>query len=650
MANNNNQNTQQQSTWKQNTVENKATNDLQNVVFSASWDYTHDVSDNNDTPRNIWRRQIADSAGRSIGIIEDKTNLKDYEDKLIPSKLDNLDYGNKPDTNYFDPGSTADILQFELPDWGVEDYIRDRNRWIKGIRSVGDEQGWFYFKVFFKFNTNYGLFGGTINDELGAQVFQSNCALRYLNTISPLYKPEKIKNRIIALKRFAAILSQMNTKYPWMISSVSGLDKAMNIYTDKFSEEKSIDIGFNIETTDMKLINMLNLYKYACYDDINCKEIIPENLRKFDMMIIIYHVPIKYFQTAIMTSPKKDISTGLFSPNSKLAKAESVINKTFNFLTTKTSYHKYKRMNPDNNNLSNMLSFNMFTFHGCEFDVESFGKYFEGLEMKNESPFQITETQLKIKYDRSYYHNMNEWTQTLFGSDGFYYDVVANIYPVDDTLANKNQDTTQTENKDDKKTQTQPNYFQDRISALLSAREGSRFFDKNAAQYKSLIDYSESLITDGLMSMDMKNYYAFLNGNLYGDTGVGSKYYKAKLSHISGKTSMFTGNLYGVITAPTGKDDGGYFIRKLRALKDGTIKGNLYDTDSVQINSFNPQIELKSKNNKFDPFTENQKAKQEVSIFNYVKGTLGNAKLKGNNGLFGGAMDAINDIASFWKW
>lgn len=474
----------------------------------------------------------------------------------------------------FKANSNSDDQVFELPDWGVEEYINDRTKWLKGVRSIADEPGWFYFKVFFKFNTNFGLFGSCLRTNKHT-LLSSNTALRYLNNINivankeALYQQEQIPMRINSLIKFVQGLSKINSHYPWMIKGVSGLDQAMNTYTNKFGEERSIDIIFNTETTDMKLISLLNLYKYACYDDINCKEIIPENLRKFDMMVVVYHVPVKYFQTAIMVSPKKNLSTGVLGTlGGKWAKAESIINKTFNFLTTKSTYYKYKRMSPQNENFSNMMSFQMFTFQNCEFDVSTFGKYFEGAELKNEKSFQINETPVKVKYDRVYFHNMNEWNQMLFGSDGFWYDP---NFVARGTLSEATYNSIKGLEK---------NYFTDRIQSLKQAKDGSSFYDKNAEQYKSLIEYSESLITDGLMSMDMKKYYSFIDGNIYGSYGSKySDYFKDKLTTL--KTGNIRGNLYGKSPMRTGSEKNRknsiYLDTKLNRIHKGTIAGNIYE-------------------------------------------------------------------------
>ena len=42
----------------------------------------------------------------------------------------------------------------------------------------------------------------------------------------------------------------------------------------------------------MRVSTLIDLYKQACYDWVNFKEIIPENLRKFDMCIMLFNPPI----------------------------------------------------------------------------------------------------------------------------------------------------------------------------------------------------------------------------------------------------------------------------------------------------------------------------------------------------------------------
>lgn len=483
--------------------------------------------------------------------------------------------GANPTSAVFKLDYSASQLKWDFPNWGVENYIEERTRWQKGATSIADELGWFYFKVLFKFNTNYGLFGGVLHDDLGNQYGSSNTALQYLWTLRHFYKQEKLNDRIIALYKFTSMLMKINTEYPWMIKGVNNLADALNTYTQEFSKERSFDILFNNERTDMKISTLLDLYKFICYDDINCKEILPENLRKFDISIILYHVPIKYFQTAIMVAPKKQIQTGLFS--GKLATVESIIEKVYNFMTVKTSYYKFKRMQPDNNNWSNVMSYKMLTFQNCEIDTSSFGKYIENAEINNEKAFMLGNNAMKIKYDRVYYHNMNEWNQFMFGSDGFHYNVVDpspnGMFKPDNPVIGATDPT------DDSNEFV--NYWTERLKSIKSAKEASYFFDKNAEQYKALIDYSEAFITNGLMSMDMDDYYAFIKGNIYGGAAKrNSEYFANKLHALS--TGTVSGNIYGKALGPNDKgrgrqEVGKYFKDKISTLKNGSISGNVYD-------------------------------------------------------------------------
>lgn len=486
-----------------------------------------------------------------------------------------------PTSAIFKLDYSASQLKWDFPNWGVENYIEERTRWQKGATSIADELGWFYFKVLFKFNTNYGLFGGVLTDEFGYQYGSSNTALQYLWTLRHFYKQEKLNDRIIALYKFTSMLMKINTEYPWMIKGVNNLADALNTYTQEFSKERSFDILFNNERTDMKISTLLDLYKFICYDDINCKEILPENLRKFDMSIVFYHIPIKYFQTAIMVAPKKQIQTGLFT--GRWAKVESIIEKVYNFMAVKTSYYKFKRMQPDMNNWSNVMSYKMLTFQNCEIDTSSFGKYIENAEINNEKAFMLGNNAMKIKYDRVYYHNMNEWNQFMFGSDGFYYNVVDpshnGMFKPDNPVIGASDPT------DDSNSFV--NYWEERLKSIKSAREASYFFDKNAEQYKALIDYSEAFITNGLMSMDMEDYYAFIKGNIYGGAAKrDSEYFTNKLKAL--KSGMVSGNIYGKALGPNDvginsdeeddeREKGKYFKDKISTLKKGSISGNVYD-------------------------------------------------------------------------
>ena len=202
--------------------------------------------------------------------------------------------GKVINTNKFDEDSSTK-LDFILPQYGVADFINERALWQKGIHNLTGEPGWFYFKIFFNFKDSKGLFGGIMTDEIPI-----TSAIRYLYGIRNFYKNSKIKDRILALTRFTYTLSYINSISPWFFIGINNANKLNSLNFNELTKEKSIDIVCNGEAIDMRLNTLLDMYRYACYDEINQKEIIPENLRKFDMSIIIMNAPIKYFQTAML--------------------------------------------------------------------------------------------------------------------------------------------------------------------------------------------------------------------------------------------------------------------------------------------------------------------------------------------------------------
>ena len=104
--------------------------------------------------------------------------------------------------------TNSDIYNLKLPDWSYADFINERAIWQKGLSSVFDEPAWFYFKIFFDFDTNHGLFGGLLNDTFLNSA--TNSAAKYLYTVRNLHKNIKARDRVTALYKMASILSYIN--------------------------------------------------------------------------------------------------------------------------------------------------------------------------------------------------------------------------------------------------------------------------------------------------------------------------------------------------------------------------------------------------------------------------------------------------------
>lgn len=365
--------------------------------------------------------------------------------------------------------NTNFVQSFDIPDWGIKDYIRERTVWQKCIESLTGEPGWFYFKIFFKFNTNYGLFGGILDD-----VKSVNTAIEYLENCKNSYSVDQIAQRQIALLKFVGSLSYINENAPWFFDSITGLNNANSVKINEPNKDNEIEIGVKEDAVDMRLTTLFELYKYACFDNINLKEIIPENLRKFDMTILVFHTPLRYYQTG--------------------------------FQSIKDGTHEYKSFNSDN--LGDRMSYLMFTFTNCEFDIESINSVIPG-NMSNEAAFNLGKSSFKIKYKRVYKHTSNEWSKMFFG-DGSNFE--------DDNKKYKSQSC--------------------RVGAMKTALDNLGYYNRTANIYKPMVDAIEKEANDIMRTVDPE----VALGNIYWNNTYGQSRIETLIKDK--KSSIFSANYY----------------------------------------------------------------------------------------------------------
>lgn len=403
----------------------------------------------------------------------------------------------------------------ELPNWGYDAFINERSIWQKGLTSPFGEPGYFYFKIFFKFNTQFGLLGGILNNENEIEGGH-NTAMKYLNYLngsgktSGYYASLMPNERMRALSKFVKTLSYINCNAPWFFKSIKGLDKAGNPLTKEFSKEKSIEIECNVDAIDMRLTTLLDLYRFVCYDDFSNKEVIPENLRKFDMSILIFNTPIKTLHTAIKYG----------------------------------TYYPYKQVAAHNQNYEHLMSFKIFEFNGCEIDPESIGVMVPG-DMSNEMPFQLGKGIIKINYDRCSTYLSNETNGVLFGSTGFYYDY---------DLMNATRSKSDIE-KWLKWCEARGKTFS--LESCFGAQtRKNAYIQKYDGVQNTLIDIAEQYTKNNLMRVS-----GYGLGNLYGEdnapsyppdgsivSGQTTPYFKAKIAHLHNRKNQIA-NLGGSLLA-----------------------------------------------------------------------------------------------------
>ena len=260
--------------------------------------------------------------------------------------------------------------------------------------------GQFYFKILFYFNnindsnafTSNLLGCDWLTDELSdyetygtskdSQRKIRNSAYNYLKINDENERAEK-------LKKFIYLLSDINSQSPWYWSSISGLDTAIErkSITDKDfkieEERKQLSIKCLPDAYDQRIGTLLDLYRDICYSYTLKKEILPANLRKFDMGIYIFNTPIKELHGKAYDSELAPVET-----EARISSQHNDYN-----LTYKTS-SKY------------------FEFHNCEIDYNS-SKSAYG-ELSNVEGNQLEYT-INISYDDCYENRFNEFLMRDMG-------------------------------------------------------------------------------------------------------------------------------------------------------------------------------------------------------------------------------------------
>ena len=402
------------------------------------------------------------------------------------------------------PGDSVVIdmdYNFNVPNWGINDFLNERSMFQKGISTLAGEPGHFYFKIFFNFDTSFGLLGSLLHvDNNSFSQFSTNTAIKYLmySSIGRPHRSDDIPGRMLALFKFGNLLSYISNYSPWFFKTIKNLSSA-DVYplTEIQNDKNSIEIELNPDAVDMRVTTLFDLYRYACYDRIKMKEIIPENLRKFDMDVMVFHVPLKYYNTAISSKSLK---------------------KKFDY--KKLSY-----------NMANMPSFKMYSFLGCEFDLESLGSLMP--DIKNDKPGMIGETSIKINYTQVHTHTMNDWYRIMFGTDGFYYNANReNTNPSEVALVEAAEKNSSYNDKSTFYDKSNDEQYQ-RLKAKQAILDHLLYYNSTSSQYKELIDASEALCSDLYRAVAPNKALGNLYENIIsGGVGPGSNYFKSKMKAL----------------------------------------------------------------------------------------------------------------------
>jgi len=172
-------------------------------------------------------------------------------------------------------------------------HTRDKYELFQDPTSLG-------FKMLFEMNQpGCGLLcdSGPENSDL------PNTAMNYLHNIGD-------EVRAGYLGRFTSHLRKINLNTPWFFQSIVGLGDAWKrrYNEDDFAallpKERKLEITC-LESIDMRMTALMDLYRKACFDFNFRREVVPWNLRTFTVYIYVYEN--RTINASGMPSPNLDV-------------------------------------------------------------------------------------------------------------------------------------------------------------------------------------------------------------------------------------------------------------------------------------------------------------------------------------------------------
>lgn len=141
------------------------------------------------------------------------------------------------------------------------------------------------FKLMVDFDKPSGLFA----DEYK----YTDSALAYLKRIGE-------NERYNMLLKWISVFKTFIRSFDFLILEVEGIDEIINHKAgDMYNDDAKISLIIR-ETSDMLCQSLLTTYRHIWFDDIRCVEVLPSNLRKFDLNILIFNSG--YYNLAIYDS------------------------------------------------------------------------------------------------------------------------------------------------------------------------------------------------------------------------------------------------------------------------------------------------------------------------------------------------------------
>jgi hypothetical protein len=249
-----------------------------------------------------------------------------------------------------------------------------------GILDRTEDPTFLTFSVDFIFETIPNDFFGFPSNPLFAED-GSYSAYQYFKALGLYPNADRIKE-------FSKILKDITYNKPWYFQSITGLNKLWAATTNPSQNYKGKDLTIEFETLeaiDLKMGYMADLYRSAVYDGLFMREMLPENLRKFEMHI--YVAEFRNFSNLIENIAFNAITKAAGDNVSNIA------SKALGLIRSNSDYFEKN------------VTFLKFNCQLCEFD---FSETFPGGDKLNAHTPEMAVNKFKVKVD--WFMEQNSYT------------------------------------------------------------------------------------------------------------------------------------------------------------------------------------------------------------------------------------------------
>jgi hypothetical protein len=365
-----------------------------------------------------------------------------------------------------------------------------------------------YFRLLFYFGSNpefgdgfgSGFLAPTWDNMVGEQYYNYNSAWAYLKLNDENERAEK-------LEQFITLLSDINTNSPWYFSTLGGIDSALERKgpEDGVIEiaDKKLTINCLPDAFDNRIGTLLELYRDITWSWVQKKEIVPANLRKFDMAVYIFETAENNWHLT---------KGGLFPKDTIIAGSDDAGFKP---------------------------SYKMLEFHNCEFNYNSIKTGWS--ELNNQTGVSPT-YQIEITFADCYEISYNDIMMRTIG-DVITTDMINSATGDNAYISVAQQDSTI--QAEEIKSRTYP-YDKGWANKVLGQVGGHLVSDiTNWAQQKlmgNIYGFSLTGLRDGVQG--------FMQGDLI-KTGMTLAQFVKEQKNKNVKTGKADGNIYEAPTEPT---------------------------------------------------------------------------------------------------